>query len=94
MIHCSTCAAVVAQTIFLASPTSIREMLIATRGVNFMGIQQKDEVITTAASKYNGELELEERLAVPPVTELEEQVEDLDQPRSTKTKDGLVHIRL
>jgi hypothetical protein len=89
----STCAAVVAQTVFLASPTSIREMLIATRGVNFMGIQQKDEVISSP--KHNGELELEERLAVPPMTELEEQVdEDLDQPRSTKTKDGLVHIRL
>jgi len=39
----STIAAVVAQVIFLSSPGDIKAMLVATRGVNLMGIQKAKE---------------------------------------------------
>jgi len=79
----STCAAVIAQTIFLARPQDLRNMLIATRGVNFMGIQK---------SQQGQKLEMEE--VTPKKSSTPTQAATPTQPRTARSKDGMIQIRL
>jgi len=50
----STVAAVIAQVIFLSSPGDITAMLVATRGVNFLGLRK--------GTKMDNKLEMEEEV--------------------------------
>jgi hypothetical protein len=92
----STLAAVIAQVIFLSSPGDISAMLVATRGVNLIGLQnakQRTEDGTTRL-RFQEEDDKEEEINSFRMEETKTEPAEIPHEVDNGDVDSLVRVRL